>query len=297
MLGQLGEYSVTKAEGDWIHNLTSDNFVSAALNLVGSDSYTEATDGLFGIRFAPTADPSKFLGLIYVNAGQVKQSDDDAEYGFHCEADPTLNYTPGLAEMQVLTSRKTTTEYYNDQLKEMSQSMAGQAMRDTDFTFSGYMESLIYWDFNEGTWKIQVLNGGFNAGAGVSYSWNYNTWCGPVPFTATLTIGGSAQVGMDALSVAYYNTQSGESGIGTDFLTQLRIYLYLKFFAGVGFDYSVIAFKLGIYGQISMDMQFQWLNRPYMNDQGTIKNTADGGTAPWTDSASASTGRSAWNFW
>ena len=59
---------------------------------------------------------------------------------------------------------------------------------------------------------------------------------------------------------------------------QLRIYLYLKFFAGVGFDYSVIAFKLGIYGQISMDMQFQWLNRPYMNDQGTIKNTADGGT-------------------
>lgn len=80
---------------------------------------------------------------------------------------------------------------------------------------------------------------------------------------------------MDAVSVSYYNQTKDQYGMGNDFLTELRLYMYLRFFAGVGFDYSVVAAKLGVYGQINMDMRFRWLNRPYMGG-GTIKNVADG---------------------
>lgn len=137
-------------------------------------------------------------------------------------------------------------------------------------------------------WKIQILSGGFDAGGGFGYTWNWNTMVGFVPFTASLTIGSQVEISFDALAVSYnkYDDYSdyisnfnAKNGIANDYLTELRIYLYLKFFAGVGIDYSVVAFKLGIYGQISLDMRFDWLNRPYMySDDGYVVNTADGYT-------------------
>lgn len=55
---------------------------------------------------------------------------------------------------------------------------------------------------------------------------------------------------------------------GTDYLTTLRLFLYVKFCAGVGCDYSVVAFKVGIFGQLNFDFQFRWLNRGYLENQG-----------------------------
>lgn len=62
---------------------------------------------------------------------------------------------------------------------------------------------------------------------------------------------------MDALSVSYYDQTAAEYGSGNDFLTELRIYLYLRLFVGAGFDYSVVAMKIGMYGQVDVDMQFR----------------------------------------
>lgn len=39
---------------------------------------------------------------------------------------------------------------------------------------------------------------------------------------------------MDALSVSYYDQTAAEYGSGNDFLTELRIYLYLRLFVGAG---------------------------------------------------------------
>ena len=85
-------------------------------------------------------------------------------------------------------------------------------------------------------WEILILSGGFNAGGGVSYNWNWNTIVGIVPFTATLAVGGTAEVSMDALTVEYFDSVQKYNSLGSDFLTELRIYLYLRFFAGVGID-------------------------------------------------------------
>lgn len=111
---------------------------------------------------------------------------------------------------------------------------------------------------------------------GFSYTWTWNYFAGPVPVNIALTVGGTVEVGLDTLGVSYFDVQQDATLLGTDFLTELRIYLYLRFFAGIGFDYFVVAFKLGIYGQISLDMRFQWLNRPYMDVENDIYNVADG---------------------
>lgn len=63
--------------------------------------------------------------------------------------------------------------------------------------------------------------------------------------------------------------------MGNDFLTESLLYLYLRFFAGIGFDYSVVAAKVGISGQVYLDMAFERLNRLYMDSKDTIINVAN----------------------
>ena len=253
-----------------------DEFVNIALNLVASDSYTAPQGKMFSLRIAPTNDPTKFLGLMEANLGNM--SDKDQVTGVYAGADTSgksdLDYTPGLSELMTLTGTKKLKDYL---FEDFNKVMRGKSVRNINFDVGGYAEALVYYDESAKVWKMQILSGGFNAGGGLSYSYNWNTVVGIVPFTSTLTVGGTAEVSMDTLSVEYYDAASNTNGLGNDFLTQLRIYLYLRFFAGVGFDYSVIAFKLGLYGQINMDMQFQWLNRPYMKADGSVQNMADGG--------------------
>ena len=257
---------------------TTDQLVSVMLKFAASDNYTTGGSGLLNLKIAPTTDPTKFLGFISVTVGELL----DDEYvsmptgTVSPDGDDQFKYTPGRKELMMLAGLKTPQEYAKDQIKDFNKVLKGKGVADKSFGISGYMESLIYYDFDAGKWAIQILNGGFKAGGGLSYSWNYNIMCGPVPVTASFTIGGNAEVGMDALSVSYYDMVDNSYGMGNDFLTELRIYLYMRCFAGIGIDYSVIAFKLGIFGQLNLDMRFQWLNRPYMKNDETIANVADG---------------------
>lgn len=261
---------------------TGDKFVTVALNLIAGEEYTGANGNLFNLQIAPTSDPSKFLGLIECNVGNMESPINGGD-------DKDFEYKPGLSEMLAITSQKRFEKYVNEAKDTFKKGMAGKVSEgDKSFEFNGYLESLIYFDVDSDMWKIQILSGGFDAGGGFGYTWNWNTMVGFVPFTASLTIGAQVEISFDALAVSYnkYDDYSdyisdfnAKNGMANDYLTELRIYLYLKFFAGVGIDYSVVAFKLGIYGQISLDMRFDWLNRPYMySDDGYVVNTADGYT-------------------
>ena len=71
--------------------------------------------------------------------------------------------------------------------------------------------------------------------------------------------------GMDGLKNAgdqsAFNTAlasaSYTDATGSDYLTNLRMYFYIRAFAGVGFDVSVVAFKIGVFGQLNLDMQYK----------------------------------------
>ena len=274
MLATMGKATAANA-GAAKDQGKADRFFNAALNLVAGDSYSAENEGLFRIQLVPTKDAAKFLGFISVNVGNMSE---DQVSGVYTSDDTSgknnLEYTPGLSEMMVATGKKSPYSYLMDDYNSV---LKRRGLRGMNFQFGGYAESLIYYNELSGLWEIQILNGGFNAGGGVNYTWNWNTMCGPVPFTATLAIGATTEISMDTLSVAYWNETTSTEGIGNDFLTELRIYLYLRFFAGVGIDYAVVAFKLGIFGQISADLQFRWLNRPYMyNENQMVINYADG---------------------
>lgn len=275
LIQDLGSFVATDASATPEEMGLGDQFVSVLLNLVATDDYTTGDDKIFSIQLAPTEDPTKFLGFIEANIGNM--SDKDQITGVYGNTGSTedFDYTPGISEMMMLSGKRTPQQYAFSQMDDLNRSMLHRGVRNLSFDIGGYAESLIYYNENTGKWSIQILNGGFNAGGGASYTWNYNTMCGPIPFTASLTAGGTAEVSMDALTVSYLNATNVEYDFGNDFLTQLRIYLYLRFFAGVGFDYSIVAFKLGVFGQVDLDMQFQWLNRPYMDSYDRIINAAD----------------------
>ena len=106
----------------------------------------------------------------------------------------------------------------------------------------GYMEAEVRYNDDSREWEFIVLNGGFNAGGGYSYSWNYNTMAGPVPVTGQFTVGGTAEVIFKSVTQrgmiieGLYNKSSVNN-----YLTTLRLYAYVRAFAGLGFDYSVVA--------------------------------------------------------
>lgn len=256
-----------------------DKYVSLALEFVADKDYTEDDDKAFQMQIAPTSDPTKFLGLISISMGSMNDSDQvTGIYGEAVTGKADLDAAPGFREIMALAGEKTPLAYGGEVLGEFLDAKNNRGINSVEWGASGYMEALIYYDFDAYAWQAQILSGGFNAGGGMSRSWRVNTWAGIIPFTATLSVGGSAQVSMDALAVSYYNQTKDLYGMGNDFLTELRLYLYLKFFAGIGFDYSVVAAKVGVFGQVDLDMAFQWLNRPYMDSKDTIMNVADKST-------------------
>ena len=52
-----------------------------------------------------------------------------------------------------------------------------------------------------------------------------------------------------------------------DFLTTLRINAYVHAFGGIGFDYSVVALKIGLFGNLDVDSQNKFLSRTYLADE------------------------------
>lgn len=96
-----------------------------------------------------------------------------------------------------------------------------------------------------------MLTGGFTAGGGMGYEWSWNFQLGPIPFLLQLEAGAAGTVSF----TSQFNPQGGE-----DYLTELRLYAYLQAFGGVGFDYAIIALKLGLYGRIGLTAQLRWLN-------------------------------------
>ena len=273
---QMGAFTGTSGSGAKSMSF-GDKFVGMAIDFISGDSFSVGQ--AFQMKISPTSDPTKFLGFVQVGLGNMSTENVTGVYADGSASSKGV-YTPGFKELCLLFSagkEGALTKYGMKYMNEYNKVLKRKGKADPSYTFGGYLETLIYFDFASGKWKMQVIDGGFHAGGGVTYRKEWNYMVGPVPFTVELSIGGTAEVSMDAITAAYLPADSttGDAVLGNEFLTQLRIYLYLRLFAGVGFDYSVVALKLGIFGQISLDMQFEWLNRPDLknNDGTTLLST------------------------
>lgn len=214
------------------------------------------------LKLVPTEDPTVFRGIVYVGLNNI-QGDNVTGIDADTTRDYDLDPAPGLEQIKGL--RQQGAEYGKTVANQMLMAskilqanikQGGGTSKTGDrkiyYALNGGFETEVYFDFTANRWKMVVMNGGLQAGGGVGYEWTWNTQAGPVPLLAQLELGASA--------IVDFNAAVDNVAKGTDYLTQLYIYSYMQAFGGLGFDYAVIALKLGMFGQIAMNAQLQWLN-------------------------------------
>lgn len=260
-------------------NVAGANFSSAAgdnavmkgiTNVLGKIS-GPVNSNVFKMIITPSDDPTVFSALIW--AGYDNMDLEDVDYdqnGISFEAD-YLNQelevgVPGVGDLSSMAQGT-----YNpaQTLRENAAKMTS-ADADLNLQLTGYYEAEIRYNLDQGAWEIYTTGGGFTAGVGVEIGFTANAMVGPVPVTGTFSVGGALQ--LDFKTAVRYSQQGSnvwsdpDATAVSDYLTNLRINAYVKAFGGFGFDFAVVALKIGVYGQLGIDSQNKFLSRTYLAD-------------------------------
>ena len=260
-------------------NVAGANFSSAAGGNAVMKGITDVlgkisgpvNSNVFKMIITPSDDPTVFSALIW--AGYDNMDLEDVDYdqnGISFEAD-YLNQelevgVPGVGDLSSMAQGT-----YNpaQTLRENAAKMTS-ADADLNLQLTGYYEAEIRYNLDQGAWEIYTTGGGFTAGVGVEIGFTANAMVGPVPVTGTFSVGGALQ--LDFQTAVRYSQQGDDVWSDprvtavSDYLTNLRINAYVKAFGGFGFDFAVVALKIGVYGQLGIDSQNKFLSRTYLQN-------------------------------
>ncbi len=230
---------------------------------------------VFKMIITPSEDPSVFRAMIWAGYNTLEMEDMDySEDGVALSANVlTQNLEVGVPGTGDLSQMAQGT--YNPKREYKANSIAGNVTStDLNLQLEGFYEAEIRYNAEKKEWEVFTVGGGFTAGVGVGFTFSVNAMAGPVPLTATFELGGAIQ--LDFRTAVRY----GQQGQGTelawsdptatavnDFLTTLRINAYVHAFGGIGFDYSIVALKIGLFGNLDVDSQNKFLSRTYLADE------------------------------
>ena len=230
---------------------------------------------VFKMIITPSEDPSVFRAMIWAGYNTLEMEDMDySEDGVALSANVlTQNLEVGVPGTGDLSQMAQGT--YDPKGEYKANSMADNVTStDLNLQLEGFYEAEIRYNAEKKEWEVFTVGGGFTAGVGVGFTFSVNAMAGPVPLTATFELGGAIQ--LDFRTAVRY----GRQGEGTelawsdptatavnDFLTTLRINAYVHAFGGIGFDYSVVALKIGLFGNLDVDSQNKFLSRTYLADE------------------------------
>ena len=230
---------------------------------------------VFKMIITPSEDPSVFRAMIWAGYNTLEMEDMDySEDGVALGANVlTQNLDVGVPGTGDLSQMAQGT--YDPRGDYKTNSLADNVTStDLNLQLEGFYEAEIRYNAEKKEWEVFTVGGGFTAGVGVGFSFSVNAMAGPVPLTATFELGGAIQ--LDFRTAVRY----GQQGQGTelawsdptatavnDFLTTLRINAYVHAFGGIGFDYSVVALKIGLFGNLDVDSQNKFLSRTYLADE------------------------------
>ena len=230
---------------------------------------------VFKMIITPSEDPSVFRAMIWAGYNTLEMEDMDySEDGVALGANVlTQNLEVGVPGTGDLSQMAQGT--YDPKGDYKTNSIADNVTStDLNLQLEGFYEAEIRYNTEKKEWEVFTVGGGFTAGVGVGFSFGVNAMAGPVPLTATFELGGAIQ--LDFRTAVRY----GRQGEGTelawsdptatavnDFLTTLRINAYVHAFGGIGFDYSVVALKIGLFGNLDVDSQNKFLSRTYLADE------------------------------
>ena len=228
---------------------------------------------VFKMIITPSEDPSVFRAMIWAGYNTLEMADMDySEDGVALGANVlTQNLEVGVPGTGDLSQMAKGT--YNPKGEYKANSLADNVTStDLNLQLEGFYEAEIRYNAEKKEWEVFTVGGGFTAGVGVGFSFSVNAMAGPVPLTATFELGGAIQ--LDFRTAVRYGRQGTELAWSdptatavNDFLTTLRINAYVHAFGGIGFDYSVVALKIGLFGNLDVDSQNKFLSRTYLADE------------------------------
>ena len=256
--GEVGDSNILKVLTGRLHDLSG-----------------PVNSSVFKMIITPSEDPSVFRAMIWAGYNTLEMEDMDySKDGVALGANVlTQNLEVGVPGTGDLSQMAKGT--YDPKGDYKTNSLADNVTStDLNLQLEGFYEAEIRYNAEKKEWEVFTVGGGFTAGVGVGFSFSVNAMAGPVPLTATFELGGAIQ--LDFRTAVRY----GQQGQGTelawsdptatavnDFLTTLRINAYVHAFGGIGFDYSIVALKIGLFGNLDVDSQNKFLSRTYLADE------------------------------
>lgn len=235
-------------------------------SMINSDGYTDYIQTALGylsgfkvdsdklrLEITPTDNPLVFKGVITMGVGQMSQY---MRPGVHSRDEKTSLLYDYMPDYETFDS----SSFIGNSKIYMDAYMGGYGSNSKTYGGGAYFDCEIFYDINDGEWKIVVLKSFIHVGGGYHYKRIYNTWIGPVPVTAEFLAGGTGQLNLKMVSDG--------SGAGSTYITEFRPYIYIRGFGGVGRDYKVVSLKAGVYGKVSLDQQYLWLRSEQKNSNG-----------------------------
>lgn len=249
------------------------------------NSVQENVSPLFRVLITPTEDNSVFNVLVW--GGYDSLDIDEFDYsqtGFAMDSNlMEAELDVGVPPLNDLSDMAKGTYDAVGTINETKYNRTNSGL-DIGAQLTGYYEGQFYYDTDLHKWAFRTLGGGMSAGASLSFQANINAWVGPVPITATFAAGIALQLEFKAATVyadqgantSGWTTEALKSDSVNDYLTTLRIQGYIDAFGGLGFDYSIIALKIGLFGRLTADSTNTFLSRTYLQKDQQLNGQALG---------------------
>lgn len=229
---------------------------------------------VFKMLITPSEDPSVFNALIWagydsLDLKDVEYTDDGVAVSANFMIKGLETDMPSVGDLQQMANGTYDPMAAYDPYQ--SNRLSDVAGFDFGVQLEGYYEAEIRYNRTSGDWEVYTKGGGFTAGVGMEFGFNVNTVVGIVPVTGSFEVGGAMQLSLQAAT--RYSQQEGlewsdsEATAVTDFLTELRLRAYVEAFGGFGFDFSLIALKIGLFGKLDVNSQNRFLSREYLKDE------------------------------
>ena len=258
------------------NNINFGNGGSSILNtLIGDlgDLTGPVNTSVFQMLITPSEDPSVFNALIWAGYDSLDLKDVEYKNGVAVSANFMTKGLetdmPSVGDLQQMANGTYDPMAAYDPYQ--SNRLSDVAGFDFGVQLEGYYEAEIRYNRTSGDWEVYTKGGGFTAGVGMEFGFNVNTVVGIVPVTGSFEVGGAMQLSLQAAT--RYSEQEGlkwsdsDATAVTDFLTELRLRAYVEAFGGFGFDYSLIALKIGLFGKLDVNSQNRFLSREYLKDE------------------------------
>ncbi|MER2126612.1 S-layer homology domain-containing protein [Solibacillus sp.] len=226
--------------------------------------------GPLKMRVYPTENPTEFKMIVSGNLSSNMSATGANGIEF-VPSRSNNSYTPGGSDLLGIA----TNSYLADQRAAYNtyKNAGGESGKSIGYTASGYYVGDIKYNLETDEWESVIHKGGFKAGGGVGYTQKWNQMIGPIPATFEISFGGNVEVGFDQAAIfsdGYSNNSDwadpNQKAVN-DYLTQLRVLAYIEIFGGIGFDYSIIAVKIGAFGRLTVENTSKWLNRNYLSNK------------------------------